>query len=70
MKRLDLFSLRRRRLGGDMIVVCKMIQSINEVNLGKLFCIEEDRTRKYSLCLKSRRHVNSNIRLKFRRVIN
>ena len=68
-----MFSLRRRRLKGDMIEVFKMIHGIDKVNLGKLFCIDEDeRTRKHSLCLKIRRHVNSNIGLNFftRRVIN
>ena len=56
-----------------MIEVFKMIQGIDEVNLGKLFCIDEDgRTRKHSLCLKIRRNQPSNIGLKFftRRVIN
>ena len=50
-----------------------MIHGIDKVNVGKLFCIDEDgRTRKHSLCLKIRRRVNSNIRLKFftGRVIN
>ena len=47
LKRLGMFSLRRRRLRGDMIAVFKMIHFIDKVNLGKLFCIEEDgRTRK------------------------
>ena len=50
LKRLDIFSLRHRRLRGDMIEVVKIIQNIDKVNLGKLFCIDEDgRTRKYSL---------------------
>ena len=56
-----------------MIVMFKMINGIEKVNIGKLFCIEWDgRTRKHSLCLKIRRHVNSNIGLIFstRRVIN
>ena len=49
LKRLDMFSLRHRRLRGDMIEVFKMIRDIDKVNLGKLFCIEEDeRTRKES----------------------
>ena len=68
-----MFSLRRRRLKGDMIEVFKMIHGIDKVNLGKLFCIDEDRrTRKHSLCFKIKRHVNSNIGLKLctRRVIN
>ena len=68
-----MFSLRRRRFMGDMIEVFKMIHGIDKVNLGKLFGIDEDeRTRKYSLCLKIRRNVNSNIGLKFftRRVIS
>ena len=62
LKKLGIFSLRRRRLRGDMIGVFKMIQGIDKVNLGKLFCIYEDRrTRNHSLCLKIRSHVNSNI---------
>ena len=50
-----------------------MIHDTEKVNLGKRFCIDEnERTRKHSLYLKIRRHVNSNIGLKFvtRRVIN
>ena len=36
-----------------MIEVFKMIRGIDKVNLGKLFCIDEDeRTRKHKLCLK------------------
>ena len=59
LKRLGMFSLRCRRLRGDMIEVFKMIHGIDKVNLGKLFCIDEDeRTRKHSLCLQIRRHVN------------
>ena len=47
LKRLSIFSLRHRRLRGDMAEVFKMIQGIDKVNLGKLFCIDEDRkTRK------------------------
>ena len=68
-----MFSLRRRRLRGDMIEVFKMINGTGKVNLGKLFCTDEDRgTRKHSLCLQIRRHVNSNNGLNFfiRRVIN
>ena len=35
-----------------------MIHGIDKLNLGKIFCIDEDgRTRKHSLCLKIRRHV-------------
>ena len=37
-----MFSLRRRRLKGDMIEVFKMIYGIDKVNLGKLFSINED----------------------------
>ena len=48
LKRLGMFSLKRRRLKGDMIEVFKMIHGIDKVNLGKLFCIEEDeRARKH-----------------------
>ena len=47
LKRLGIFSMGRRRLRGDVIEVFKMIHGINKVNLGKLFCIDEDgRTRK------------------------
>ena len=61
-----MFSLSHRRLRGDMIAVFKMIQGIGKVNLGNHFCIDEDRrARKHSLCLKIRKHVNSNIGLKF-----
>ena len=65
-------NVRRMRLRGDMIQVFKMIHGNDKVNLGKLCCIDEDeRTRKHRLCLKIRRHVKSNIGLKFftRRVI-
>ena len=55
LKRLGMFSLRRRRLRGYMIEVFKMIHGIDKVNLGKLFCIDEDeKTKKYSLYLKIR----------------
>ena len=73
IERLGMFSLRNKRFKGDMIEVFKMIHGMDKVNLGKLFSIDEDRrTRKHSLCLKIRRHVNSNIILTFftRRVIN
>ena len=41
-----MFSLRLRRLRGDMVEVFKMINGIDKVNLEKLFCIdEEERTR-------------------------
>ena len=59
LKRLSMFSLRCRRLGGDMIEVFKMIHGMDKVNLVKLFCIDEDeRTREHSLCLRIRRHLN------------
>ena len=49
LKKLGMFCLRRRRLRGDMIELFKMIHGINKVNLGKIFCIDEDgRTRKHS----------------------
>ena len=52
LKRLSVFSLRRKRLRGDMIEVFKMILGIDKGNLGSLFCIDEERrTRKHSLCL-------------------
>ena len=49
-----MFSLRQRKLRGHMIEVFKMIHGIdNKVNLGMLFCIDEDgKTGKHSLCLK------------------
>ena len=60
-----MFSLRRRRLRVDVIEVFKMIRGTDKVNLGKLFCIdEEERTRNHILCLKIRRNVNSDIGLK------
>ena len=37
LKRVGMFSLSRRRLGGDMIEVLKMIHDIDKVNLGKLY---------------------------------
>ena len=46
LKRLDMFSLRNRRLKGDMIEVFKMIHGNDKVNPGKLFCINQDRIRK------------------------
>ena len=59
LKRLRMFFLKHRRLRGDMIEVLKMIHGTDKVNLGKHFCIDEDRTtRKHRLCLKIRRHVN------------
>ena len=61
-----MFSLRHIRLRGDMIEVFKIILGIHNVKLEKLFCIEEEgRTRKHSLYLKIRKHVNSNIGLNF-----
>ena len=48
-----------------MIEVFK-IHGIDWVNLEKLLCIDEDgKTRKHILCLKIRRHVNSNIGINF-----
>ena len=41
LKRLGMFSLKRRRLKCDMIEVFKMIKGIDKVNIGKLFCIDE-----------------------------
>ena len=65
LKRLGMFSLRHRRFR-DMIEVFKMIHGIDKVNLGKLFCINKNkRTRKYCLCLKIKRHVNSYIEFNF-----
>ena len=64
LKRLVMYSVSRRRLGNNMIEVFKMIHGIDKANLGKHFCIDEDRrTREHSLCLKTRSHVNSNIGL-------
>ena len=42
MKKLGMFSLRRRRLRSDIIEVFKMIHDIYKGNLGKLFGIAED----------------------------
>ena len=61
LKRLGMFSLRRRRLSGDMIEIFKMIHVIDKVNLGKLFCIDEGGRTSLCLCLKIRRRENSNI---------
>ena len=72
LKRLGMFSLKQRRLRGDMIGMFKMILDMDKVNLRRFFCINEDeRTRKQCLFLKIIKHVNSNIRLKLftRRVI-
>ena len=60
-----MFSLRRKRLRGDMIEVFKMTSGTDKVNLGKLFCVNEDRTRGHGFCLKIKRHVNLNIGLNF-----
>ena len=62
LTRLDMFSLRRRKLRSDIIELFKMTYCIDKVNLGKLFCKDKNRiTRKQRLCLKIRRHVNSNL---------
>ena len=62
LKRLSMFSLKRIRLRGDMVEVFRMICGINKVNLGKLFCVDEDkRTRKHGFGLKIKKHENSNI---------
>ena len=37
MEKVNVFSLRRRRLRGDMIEVFKMIHGIDKANLEKLF---------------------------------
>ena len=42
LKRLGMFSLRRRRLRGDMMESFKVIHGIGNENLGKHFCIDED----------------------------
>ena len=48
LKRLSMFSLRYKRLRGDMTKMFKMIHGIDKVNLKKLFSIDEDRrTRKH-----------------------
>ena len=47
-----------------MIEMFKMIYGIDKVNLRKRFCINEDKNKK-TVCLKIRRNVNSNIKLKF-----
>ena len=57
LKRFNIFSLRCRRLRGDMIEVFKMIYGIDKVNLGKLFCVDEDRrTRGPGFYFKIKRH--------------
>ena len=49
LKRLGMFSLRSRRIRGEMIEVFKKIHGMDKKNLGKLFCMDEDgRTRKHS----------------------
>ena len=68
-----MFFIRRRRFRGDMIEMFKMMYGTDKINLGRRFCIDEDRgTREQSLGLKIRRHVISNIGLNFftRRIIN
>ena len=59
---MGIFSLRHRRLRGDMIEVFKVIHDID---------VDEDR-RTRGFCLKIKRHAHSNIGLNFfiRRVIN
>ena len=53
-----MISLRHRRFRGDVIEEFKMIQGIDQVNLGKFLCLDKDGgTRKHSSCLKIRRHV-------------
>ena len=42
LKRLGMFSLRRRRLRGDMIEMFKMIHGMDKGNIRKVFCIVED----------------------------
>ena len=50
LKRLGMFSLRCRRLRGDIIEVFKMIYGIAKVNLGRRFYIDVDgKTRTHSL---------------------
>ena len=49
-----------------MIEALKMINGTDKVNPRKLFCIDQNRrTRKHSLSLKIRKHINTNIRLNF-----
>ena len=57
-----MFSLRHRRLRGDMTEAFKMIHGIDKINVRKLLCVNKDgRTRAYGYCLKIRRYVNSDI---------
>ena len=42
LKRLVMFSVRSRKLRGNMLEVFKMIHGIHKVNLGKLFCMDGD----------------------------
>ena len=49
LKRLGMFSLRHRKLRGNMIEMFKMIHGVDKVNLEKLFYIDEE-TNKYERC--------------------
>ena len=72
LKKLNLFSLKKRRLRGDMIEVYKMINGIDKVHLDKLFEFSnDDRLRRNEYHLKIKSHVNKNSALHFftRRVI-
>ena len=72
LKKLNMFSLKRRRVRGDMIEVYKMLNGLDKVDLGRLFVVDQgDRTRKHSFHLKIRRHVERDLSMHFftRRVI-
>ena len=52
---LGMFSLRRKRLRGDMIDVFKMIHSIDKVNIWSFFVYVKMEEQENSFCLKIRR---------------
>ena len=49
LKRLDIFSLRCRKLKGDIIELSKMIHGIDEVNLGKFLCMDKTTRKQFML---------------------
>ena len=72
LRKLNLFSLAKRRLRGDMIEVYKIIHGIDKVDLSNLFVFnDDDRLRKHNFHIRIKRHINKNSCLYFftRRVI-